>query len=153
MLVIQQNCGKRYKCTISALETALSLEASIIFIQESFVRNRRISHSGFNLYWPSGFEDRKDIRVFTAVRKDIVNKVIFENRSDLISHPYCIVLDVKELHEKHQRYCEEPELSTCMTILLVEGTRGKDQPHLYDEPYKTFVEIWLYAVECYSWEI
>ena len=100
MLVVQQNCGKGYECTISALETALSLGASIVCIQEPFVGRRSISHSGFNLYWPSGFDHRKDIRVLTAVRKDIANEIIFESRSDLISHPYCMALDVKELHQK-----------------------------------------------------
>ena len=79
MLVIQQNCGKGYECTISALEAELGLEAAIVCIQEPFLGNRNISHSGFNLYWPSGTDSRKDIRVLTAVRKDIISRVIIEN--------------------------------------------------------------------------
>ncbi len=50
MLVEQQNCGKGYECTISALETALSLGALMVCIQEPFIDNRTLSHSGFNLY-------------------------------------------------------------------------------------------------------
>ncbi len=101
MLVVQQNCGKGYECTISALESALSLKASLVYIQEPFVRKRVISHSGFNFYWSSANrENRKDIRVLIAVRKDVVNEVILENRSDLASHPYCMILDIKELHPK-----------------------------------------------------
>ena len=38
------------------------------------------------------------MQVLIAVRKDILNKVIIENRTDLVSHPYCIVLDIKELN-------------------------------------------------------
>ena len=34
----------------------------------------------------------------TAVRKDILNRVIIDNRTDLASHPYCLVLDIKELY-------------------------------------------------------
>ena len=98
MLVLQQNCGKGYECTISALEAGLGLDAAVVCIQEPFLGNRSISHSGFNLYWPSGTENRKDMRVLTAVRKDILSKVIIDNRTDLVSHPYCSVLDIKELH-------------------------------------------------------
>ena len=103
MLVIQQNCGKGYEYTISALETALSLGASIVCIQEPFKGNRSISHSGFNLYWPMAGENRRDIRVLTAVRKEIVNNVVLDNRSDLANHPYCLVLDIKELHLKTRK--------------------------------------------------
>ncbi len=60
--------------------------------------NRDISQSGFNLYWPFGMDSRKDMRVLTAVRKDIISRVIVEDRTDLISHPYCMVLDIKQLH-------------------------------------------------------
>ena len=37
------------------------------------------------------------MRVMIAVRKDIPNTIIVENRTDLISHPYCICLDIKEI--------------------------------------------------------
>lgn len=97
MLVIQQNCGKGYECTISALELALSLGASIVCIQEPFIGNRTISHSGFNLYWLTYGGNQKDIRVLTAVRKDQADQIILDNRSDLISHPYCLVTDIKEI--------------------------------------------------------
>ncbi len=39
MFVVQQNCGKGYKCTISALEAGLSLGAAVICIQEQFLGN------------------------------------------------------------------------------------------------------------------
>lgn len=67
MLVVQQNCRTGYECIISALESALSLGASVIYIQESFIGKRAISHSGFNFYWPRDGGDRKNIQVLTAV--------------------------------------------------------------------------------------
>lgn len=100
MLVIQQNRGKGYECTISTLETALSLGASMVCIQEPFIRNQVLSHSGFNLYWPADQGNRRDVRVLTAIRKDTASNIIFDNRSDLTSHPYCIILDVNERHPK-----------------------------------------------------
>ncbi len=98
--MIQQNCGKGYECTISALEAGLGLGAAVVCIQEPFLGNRSISHSGFHLYWPAGTENRRDMRVLTAVRKDIVSGVIVENRTDLASHPYCMVLDFKEPYQE-----------------------------------------------------
>ena len=100
MLVVQQNCGKRYEYTISALEAGLSLGAAVVCIQETFLGNQSISYSGFNLYWPSGTENRRDMRALTAVQKDIVNKVTIDNRTDLASNPYCMVLDLKEPYRK-----------------------------------------------------
>ncbi len=96
MLVIQQICGKGYECTISTLEAGLGLEASVVCIQKPFLGNRSLAHAGFNLYWPSGTGDRKDMRVLITVKRDILNKIIIENRTDLVSHPYCIVLDIRE---------------------------------------------------------
>ena len=104
MLVVQQNCGKGYECTISALEAALGLNAAVVCIQEPFLGNRNISHSGFNFYWPSGTDNRKDMRVLIAVKKDILNKVIIENRTNLVSHPYCIVIDVRERNPVSRKY-------------------------------------------------
>ena len=60
MLVIQQNCGKGYECTISALEAGLGLDAGIVCIQEPFLGRKNLAHSGFNLYWLAGTHDRKD---------------------------------------------------------------------------------------------
>ena len=67
MLIIQHNYGKEYECTISALESAISLGALMVCIPEPFIGNRSISHSGFNLYWPMTGEKRKDIRVLMAI--------------------------------------------------------------------------------------
>lgn len=98
MLIVQQNCRKEYECTISALEAWLGLDVGVVYIQESFLGKRDISHSGFNLYWLSETDNQKDMQVLTAVRKNILNKVLIENQTDLVSHPYCFVLDIEELH-------------------------------------------------------
>ena len=39
MLVIQQNCGKEYEYTVSALEASIGLDARIVCIQEPFLGN------------------------------------------------------------------------------------------------------------------
>lgn len=96
MLVVQQDCGKGYECTISALKAGLGLNAEVVCIQEPFLGKQAISHPGFNFYWPSGTKNRKDMRVLTVVRKDILSKVVVENRTDLVSHSYCMVVDIRE---------------------------------------------------------
>ena len=105
MLIIQQNCGKGYECTITALEARLGLNAGIVCIQEPFLGKKDLAHSGFNLYWPAGTHDRKDNRVLIAVKKDLLHTTIVENRTDLISHPYGIVLDITEgnIHGRGQK--------------------------------------------------
>ena len=36
--------------------------------------------------------------MLTAVRKDMLHRVVIDNRTELVSHPYCSLLDIKELH-------------------------------------------------------
>ena len=50
MLILQQNCGKRYEYTIIALEAGLSLNALVVYIQKLFLGNQSFAHVGFNLY-------------------------------------------------------------------------------------------------------
>lgn len=85
MLVIQQNCGRVYESTVMALEAALDIGAGIILLQEPFIGNRELVHSAFHFYWPQG--ERTAIRVMTAMRKDLLDKIVVEHRTDLVNHP------------------------------------------------------------------
>ncbi len=91
-------------------------------IQEPFLGNRDISHSGFNLYWPAGTDNLKDMRVLVAVKKDILSKVIIENQTDLVSHPYCMVFDIRELRPQSRRY-----LRRTRVVNLYDNKVGRDQ--------------------------
>ncbi len=82
----------------------LGLEALVVCIQKPFLGNRNLAHARFNLYWPSGTNDQKDMRVLIAIKKDILNKVIIENRTDFVSHLYCIVLDIMERNSGSGKY-------------------------------------------------
>ena len=72
------------------------MRAGVIYIQEPFIGTRDIQHNGFSLHWPGG--ERKDARVLTAIRKDLANRVVVEKRSDLVDHPYVIMLDIKDFN-------------------------------------------------------
>ena len=93
MLVVQHNCGQGYESMVMALETALSVEAGIVMVQESFIGNREISHSTFNFYRLEG--ERKYIRVMTVVRMTLVNKIVVDHRTDLINHPYFMLWEIQ----------------------------------------------------------
>ena len=94
MLVLQHNCARTAAVVHAALEATLEAGAGIACLQEPPVGKNDISHPGFMLYWPEG--PRKDTRVVTAVRRDIVDKIVIEARTDLANHPYFMVIDVIE---------------------------------------------------------
>ena len=98
MLVIQHNCGRGYESTIATLEMSLSIGAGIVCLQEPFIGNRSITHSAFNFYWPGGL--RNEARVLTAVKKELVNKIIVDNRTDLVDHPYFLTLDIRDIDNR-----------------------------------------------------
>ena len=78
---------------IAALETGIKRNAAFICLQEPYIEQISISHPGYTLYWPeTGKQNEK--RVFIAVKRDIMAQVIIEARTDLINHPYALVLDI-----------------------------------------------------------
>lgn len=96
MLVLQQNYGKRYECTISTFEAGLGLDAAVVYIQKLFFGNQIISHLIFNFYWLFKIDSQKNMQVLIAIRKDILNGVIIDNQTDLVSHPYYTILNIKK---------------------------------------------------------
>lgn len=83
------------------LETALSIGAGIVMLQEPFIGNRELCHSAFNFYWPEG--NKTEIRVMTAVRRDLLDKIMMEHRTDLVNHPCFILLEIRELDWQSKR--------------------------------------------------
>jgi hypothetical protein len=95
MLLMQHNCARSGPVVHTALEAALKAGAGIACLQEPPVLGKHeISHPGFLFYWPEG--PRKDARVVTAIRRDLVRELVVEARTDLANHPYFIVVDVLE---------------------------------------------------------
>jgi hypothetical protein len=96
MLIIQHNCRKASAITIAALETGIKRNAAFICLQEPYVGQIPISHPGYTLYWPeTGKQNEK--RVSIAVKRDIMAQIIIEARTDLINHPYTLVLDIWDI--------------------------------------------------------
>ena len=94
MLVLQHNCSRSGAVVHTALEAALEAGAGIACLQEPPVGKHDISHLGFLFYWPEGL--REHAQVVTAVRRNIVDRVMIKACTDLANHPYFIVVDVLE---------------------------------------------------------
>ena len=37
------------------------------------------------------------MRVMTAIKKDVMNKAVIDHRTDLVNHPYFMVLEMPEI--------------------------------------------------------
>lgn len=44
------------------------------------------------------------MQVLIVVRKDILSRIIVENRTNLVSHPYYVILDIRELDLQSKKY-------------------------------------------------
>jgi hypothetical protein len=97
ILVIQHNCRKAYSITIAAIETGIQLNAAFICLQEPYIGINFFSHSGYDLRWPEKGK-KKEKRVLIAIKRDILNRVATEVRSDLVNHPYFLIINIWELH-------------------------------------------------------
>jgi hypothetical protein len=64
----------------------------IVCLQEPYIA-RDFRHGGYLLYW-LGKGDWKDARVTIAVRRDLLDKLVIEARTDLLDHPYLMAVDV-----------------------------------------------------------
>lgn len=49
-------------------------------------------------------DNQKDMQVFIVVKKNIFNKVIMENRTNFISYPYCINLNIRKCNPASKKY-------------------------------------------------
>ena len=63
------------------------------------------------------------MRVLIAIRKDILSKVVIQNRTDLVNHPYYIVFDIRELYPQ-SRKC----LRKTRVVNLYDNKVSKEQP-------------------------
>jgi hypothetical protein len=102
MIVLQHNCNGTAVSTIAALEAAIERGASVVCLQEPYVgKKRNISHPGFQIRWPECEEkEKRHTRVALAIRNDVLEHYVFEERTDLVSNAYVQCLDVWETRQR-----------------------------------------------------
>lgn len=101
MIVLQHNCNSTAATTTAALEAAVERKAELVLLQEPYAgKKHTISHPSYQLRWPECA--KKDIRVALAIRIDVLDTYVFEERTDLIEHPCVQCLDVWETRERQK---------------------------------------------------
>ena len=50
------------------------------------------------------------MRVLTAIRKDILEEVIINNRTDLVSHSYYLFVDIRERHPLSKKFSRKTRI-------------------------------------------
>lgn len=92
ILVIQHIWGQKYESTIAMIEISLSIGAGIVCMHRSFIGNRSIILNTFNFYWYR--ELRNDAKVLTVIKKELINKIIIDNRKNLVDYLNFFILDI-----------------------------------------------------------
>ena len=101
MIVLQHNCNSTAATTTAALEAAIERRAEVVILQEPYVgRKHQISHPGFQIRWPEG--EKREIRVALAIRVDVLDTYVFEERTDLVDHPCVQCLDIWETQRRQK---------------------------------------------------
>lgn len=77
---------------------ALNIRVGITCLQKPFIENRSISHNVFNFYWSKGLKNK--VQVFTIIKKELVNKIIVDNRTNLVDHSYFLTLDLQDIDNR-----------------------------------------------------
>ena len=93
--MVQHIFAQVYKSIVMTLKTSLNVTEGIVMILEPFIGNEEICHTGFNFYWLQ--KEKKEIRVITAIQKDLADKIIVEHITDLINQPYFMSLKICKL--------------------------------------------------------
>ena len=86
---------------VAALEAGLELGVGLACLQEPYI-HMEFQHGEYQIYWPET-GSRRDQRVVVAIRRDLVNKVIAEARTDLLDHPYFMTMDLWELNRAREK--------------------------------------------------
>jgi hypothetical protein len=101
MIVLQHNCNSTAATTTAALEAAVERQAEVVLLQKPYAGARHtISHPSYQLRWPEC--EREEIRVALAIRVDVLDVYVLEERTDLIDHPCVQCLAVWETHERQK---------------------------------------------------
>lgn len=98
VLIIQHNYRCRYKSIAMALKIVLNIQTKIILLQKLFIGNWELVHSTFNFYWL--LRDRTTIRVIIEVRKNLLDKIVIEHKTNLVNYFYFISLEIQDLNQQ-----------------------------------------------------
>lgn len=102
MRVIQHNCHKSYAVCQATFQVGVEIGAELLCIQEPCLGEKGMVHPAYEIVL-GNVGDRRQQRVAMGVKKDLGGRLIVENRSDLVNHPYIQVFDVWELDSSRKK--------------------------------------------------
>lgn len=84
---------------MAAFEAAIERNAEVVCLQEPYVGRRNdVSHPGFQIRWPEC--EKGQTRVALAIRSDVLDPYVLEERTDLVSSSYVQCLDIWETQRR-----------------------------------------------------
>lgn len=83
------------------LKTELNIEPRIALLLEPIISYRKLAYSAFNFYWPQ--LDKVAISVMTIVKKDLLDKILVEHKTELINPSYFVFLEIRDIDQQTKR--------------------------------------------------
>ena len=124
MRVLQANCARALAACQAALEAALEMDVGVVCLQEPHLGKRcqKFTHGAFQIRWPElPPGDQHQIRVALAIRRDLLENYIWEERTDLVQHSHVQVLDIWELTDKREKQRRTRVVNVYDQNIRVEG--------------------------------
>ena len=88
------------------------------------------------ILWPE-IRLRDNQRVVIAIRKDLLNSLIIEARTDLVNHPYILALDIWDIHHRTRQKIRRTRLVNVYDNIIDIGPKTGRLPAILEERSKT----------------
>ena len=106
MRILQVNCARALITCQAALEAALEMGAGLVCLQEPYLGKwcQKFTHGVFQIRWPELLqEDQQQTQVTLTIRRDLLEKYVWEEQTDLVQHSHIQVLNIWELTDKKEK--------------------------------------------------
>ena len=124
MKVLQANCARALVTCQAALEAALEMDVGVVCLQEPYLGKRcqKFTHGAFQIRWPELPQgDQQQTRVALAIRRDLLEKYVWEERTDLVQYSHIQALDIWELTDKKEKQRRTRVVNVYDQNIRVEG--------------------------------
>lgn len=81
--------------TVMAMKKTFNIEIRIALLQKLFIDNWELAYGKFNFYWPQA--NKTTIRDVISMRKNLLDKIVIEYRTNLVNCSYFVFLDIWDL--------------------------------------------------------
>ena len=100
------------------------MDARVVYLQEPYLGKRcqKFTHGAFQIRWPELPQgDQHQTRVALAIRRDLLERYVWEERTDLVQHSHIQVLDIWELTDNREKQRRTRVVNVYDQNIQVEG--------------------------------